>query len=202
MRRERPGKTEGPGARTDSLALCVRGPVRAHPRALDSQLDEDFRKTLGDDNFCVYDFNKPVEMPERHRHRYDCAVVDPPFITKECWSKYAETVAHVLRPGGKIILSTIQESAPWLKEMMDVEPTPFRCAPPCAALSSTATRARRCDPSAGPGDRSRCSILTVRAVRAAPRPSIPHLVYQYAMYTNFEPTKGLSEKNPEIPDDD
>ena len=34
------------------------------------------------------------------------------------------------------------------------------------------------------------------------RPSIPHLVYQYAMYTNFPPTKGLSEKNPEIPDDD
>lgn len=122
-------------------------------------LDEDFSKTLHDDNFCVYDFNKPVDMAERHKHRYDCVVVDPPFITKECWAKYAETVRHVLQPGGKIILSTIQESAIWLKEMLDVAPTPFR-------------------------------------------PSIPHLVYQYAMYTNYTPAAGLAEKNPEVPDDD
>ena len=43
-----------------------------------------------------------------------------------CLSFAQQTVAHVLRPGGKIILSTIQESAPWLKELMDVHPTPFR----------------------------------------------------------------------------
>mmetsp|Transcript_26756 Transcript_26756/g.58259 ORF Transcript_26756/g.58259 Transcript_26756/m.58259 type:complete len:189 (+) Transcript_26756:165-731(+) len=32
-------------------------------------------------------------------------------------------------------------------------------------------------------------------------PSIPHLVYQYCFYTNYS-SERLSEKNPEIPDDD
>eukprot|EP00959_Pyramimonas_sp_CCMP1952_P018878 399078-Pyramimonas_sp.AAC.1 len=32
-------------------------------------------------------------------------------------------------------------------------------------------------------------------------PSIPHLVYQYCFYINY-PSQRLSEKNPEIPDDD
>jgi hypothetical protein len=33
------------------------------------------------------------------------------------------------------------------------------------------------------------------------KPSIPHLIYQYNIFTNFPPT-ALAEKNPEIPDDD
>lgn len=34
------------------------------------------------------------------------------------------------------------------------------------------------------------------------KPSIPHLVYQYNFFLNFEPSAGLHEKNPEIPEDD
>jgi hypothetical protein len=30
-------------------------------------------------------------------------------------------------------------------------------------------------------------------------PSIPHLVYQYSVYTNY-PSERLDQKNPEIPD--
>ena len=37
---------------------------------------------------------------------------------------------------------------------------------------------------------------------AAFRPSIPNLVYQYNVYTNYATTGPLSHKNPEIPDDD
>ena len=33
------------------------------------------------------------------------------------------------------------------------------------------------------------------------QPSIPHLVYQYSLYTNYESDQ-LDEKNPEIPDFD
>ena len=35
------------------------------------------------------------------------------------------------------------------------------------------------------------------------KPSKPHLVYQYKLYTNFTPvTAALNELNPEIPEDD
>lgn len=33
------------------------------------------------------------------------------------------------------------------------------------------------------------------------KPSIPHLVYQYNIFTNFQP-KLLGERNPEVPEDD
>ncbi len=32
------------------------------------------------------------------------------------------------------------------------------------------------------------------------KPSIPHLIYQYNLFTNFQPTV-LAEQNPEIPDE-
>jgi EEF1A lysine methyltransferase 1 len=39
------------------------------------------------------------------------------------------------------------------------------------------------------------------AKRRAFRPSIPNLVYQYSLYSNYE-SEGLLQKNPEIPDFD
>ncbi len=37
------------------------------------------------------------------------------------------------------------------------------------------------------------------ASKRAFRPSIPNLVYQYSLYSNYE-SEGLNNKNPEIPD--
>ena len=42
-------------------------------------------------------------------------------------------------------------------------------------------------------------LLGVRPQRFLP--SIPHLVYQYALYTNYD-SERLAQRNPEIPDDD
>jgi hypothetical protein len=39
------------------------------------------------------------------------------------------------------------------------------------------------------------------ATRRKYRPSIPNLVYQYSLYSNYE-SEGLLNKNPEIPDFD
>ena len=38
------------------------------------------------------------------------------------------------------------------------------------------------------------------AKRRTFRPSIPNLVYQYSLYSNYD-SEGLASKNPEIPDD-
>mmetsp|Transcript_5055 Transcript_5055/g.6868 ORF Transcript_5055/g.6868 Transcript_5055/m.6868 type:complete len:189 (-) Transcript_5055:103-669(-) len=109
-------------------------------------------------NFVRYDFKEPLNVPANLHHTFDCVVIDPPFITREVWEKYAETARLLLTPEGKIICSTIQENAPMMKEVLDVNPTIFF-------------------------------------------PSIPHLVYQYCLYSNYESAR-LSAKNPEIPDDD
>mmetsp|Transcript_5880 Transcript_5880/g.10193 ORF Transcript_5880/g.10193 Transcript_5880/m.10193 type:complete len:190 (-) Transcript_5880:249-818(-) len=109
-------------------------------------------------NFVRYDFNQPTEFPAELHHTFDMVVIDPPFITREVWEKFTETTKVLLAPGGKILASTIQENAPMMKELLDVNPSVFF-------------------------------------------PSIPHLVYQYCFYVNYTSPR-LSEKNPEIPDDE
>lgn len=71
---------------------------------------------------------------------------------------WLQTTRLLLKEGGKVIASTIQENAAMMEEVLSVRPQRFL-------------------------------------------PSIPHLVYQYCMYCNYE-SERLSQKNPEIPDDD
>lgn len=112
------------------------------------------RKWEGERGYHFYDFNEPEAVPDHLRGTLALVVVDPPFIVREAWEKYAITIKALLAPEGKILLSTIAENAPMMAELLAVKPQRFR-------------------------------------------PSIPNLVYQYALYTNYE-SSGLAELNPEI----
>mmetsp|Transcript_25546 Transcript_25546/g.87511 ORF Transcript_25546/g.87511 Transcript_25546/m.87511 type:complete len:193 (-) Transcript_25546:562-1140(-) len=117
-------------------------------------LDEQWAKLP---TFVKYDFQKPEEnIPKEIYGTFDYVVIDPPFITRECWELFAKTAKLLLREGGKVLLSTVWENADMLKEVIGVE-------------------------------------------RRAFQPSIPHLVYQYSIYTNYE-TELMDQKNPEIPE--
>ena len=74
----------------------------------------------------MYDFNKPEEIPESEKGLYDFVVIDPPYITREVWEKYAEAVKIVLADGGKILLSTIDENEAMLQEVLNVRRVTFR----------------------------------------------------------------------------
>ncbi|KXZ47251.1 hypothetical protein GPECTOR_36g105 [Gonium pectorale] len=118
-----------------------------------------------DPHFVRYDFNAPDAIPRELHGKFDCVVIDPPFITREVWDKYAQAARLLLEPAGKVVATTVAENAALLAELLP----------------------------AGPGGEAVC---------AAPfRPSIPHLIYQYNLFTNFPP-KVLCESNPEIPPDD
>ena len=121
-----------------------------------------------DPNFVFYDFNKPDELPDNLLNTFDLAVVDPPFIVREVWEKYAISCKKLLKtgndsngkPNGKVILTTVNENYDMLKELY--------------------------------GD---------DLIMHAFMPSIPNLVYQYNLYTNYE-SEVFNNKNPEIPDFD
>ena len=51
-------------------------------------------------NFVMWDFNHPMSIPEHLWHAFDLVLIDPPFITSEVWSKYAEATFLLLMPGG------------------------------------------------------------------------------------------------------
>ena len=135
---------------TPSIYFSLPREARAACKVFD--LDAKWQKDPG---FVMYDFSKPEDIPAELHGSFAMAVVDPPFITHEVWAKYAEACRILLRPGGKLLLSTIQENADFLRQEMGVVPTAFW-------------------------------------------PSIPHLVYQYCFYVNYESGR-LSEPNPEIP---
>lgn len=90
-------------------------------------------------------------------HSFDICVIDPPFITREVWQKYAVTARLLLKEEGRLILSSIVENAAMLNELLGVFPVAFK-------------------------------------------PSIPHLIYQYNFYTNYD-AKILNQINPEICED-
>jgi EEF1A lysine methyltransferase 1 len=105
--------------------------------------------------FQLFDFHAPEDIPKALHHAFDGVLVDPPFITEAVWRKYAQAVQLLLKPGGKIICTTIAENAALLQSLFGVTSAQFK-------------------------------------------PSIPNLVYQYDLYTNFRPTV-LAQVNPEVP---
>lgn len=60
------------------------------------------------DHFVPFDFHKPQDVPSELAGTFDFVIVDPPFITREVWELYAETIKLLLRSKeSKILLTTI-----------------------------------------------------------------------------------------------
>lgn len=74
-----------------------------------------------------YDFNKADELPSDLHHSFDLVVIDPPFITREVWEKYAEAAKLLLKEeGGHALLSTIDENEANIKELIGADRKAFR----------------------------------------------------------------------------
>jgi hypothetical protein len=114
------------------------------------------KKWDNDRGFVFYDFNSPEVVPADLLGSCDMVVIDPPFITRDVWEKYAISAKLLLKKEtGQIIGTTVYENAAMLAELLEgVKPTNFL-------------------------------------------PSIPNLVYQYNLYTNYESVV-FDKKNPEI----
>ncbi len=124
-------------------------------------LDPRFEKDPG---FVVYDFKKPENIPKELHNTFDYVVIDPPFITEEVLTAYAEAAKLLLikstakkgePPSGKLMISTLVENAKIVEKTMGGKACKFQ-------------------------------------------PSIPKLVYQYNLYTNY-PSSHLNDYNPEVP---
>ncbi|KAJ3064643.1 hypothetical protein HDU98_011962, partial [Podochytrium sp. JEL0797] len=68
----------------------------------------DTRFSVFNTSFIHYDFNHPTTFasPELLHHQFDTLVVDPPFLSDECWTKTAETVRWLAKEGCKVIVCT------------------------------------------------------------------------------------------------
>jgi EEF1A lysine methyltransferase 1 len=74
-----------------------------------------------------YDFNKADELSKDLHGYFDMVVIDPPFITREVWEKYAECAKMILKPtGGMYLISTIDENEAMIKELTGCDRQTFR----------------------------------------------------------------------------
>lgn len=72
-------------------------------------------------NFRFFDFDQKISSADLF-HSFDCAVVDPPFITKDVWSKYVDAIKTLLvASGGRVILSTVGENEAFLRQELGNE---------------------------------------------------------------------------------
>jgi len=62
----------------------------------------DIDETFGtkDKNFVYFDFNKWETLDESLHGAFDMVVIDPPFITREVWEKYADCGKLLLKKDG------------------------------------------------------------------------------------------------------
>jgi hypothetical protein len=116
-------------------------------------------------NGVKFDYNEFSEVAKEYENIFDFIVIDPPFITEQVWSKYADFAKVISKksdkneecaPIAKILASSIAENKNMLKSLLDLDIKPYQ-------------------------------------------PSIPHLVYQYNFYSNYEDEE-LQTLNTEIID--
>ncbi|XP_057388931.1 EEF1A lysine methyltransferase 1 isoform X2 [Balaenoptera acutorostrata] len=65
----------------------------------------DHRFAIYGEEFIFYDYNNPVDLPEKiAAHSFDIVIADPPYLSEECLRKTSETIKYLTR--GKILLCT------------------------------------------------------------------------------------------------
>ena len=53
-------------------------------------------------------------------------VIDPPYVTEDVWSQYSVAIDFLLKSGGRLILSTLDENAGFIKSMTGCTTIKFR----------------------------------------------------------------------------
>ncbi|XP_008690343.1 EEF1A lysine methyltransferase 1 isoform X1 [Ursus maritimus] len=65
----------------------------------------DKRFAIYGEEFIFYDYNNPLDLPEKiAAHSFDIVIADPPYLSKECLGKMSETIKYLTQ--GKILLCT------------------------------------------------------------------------------------------------
>nr|CAG4644161.1 EOG090X0ABW [Lepidurus arcticus] len=84
-------------------------------------LEFDTRFAAYGEDFVLYDFSSPLDLPREFRSSFDLVVADPPFLSEECLTKSAVTVRYLTK--GPIILCTGAVMTELAKRLLSVRPS-------------------------------------------------------------------------------
>ncbi|XP_002265324.2 uncharacterized protein LOC100252975 [Vitis vinifera] len=120
---------------SDSLVrvACVACPtLYAYLKKIDPNvslqlLEYDKRFEQYGSDFTFYDYNQPEELPPELKHAFQVVVADPPYLSKECLEKVAQTISFLARPGESfLLLLTGEVQRERAAELLGMHPCCFR----------------------------------------------------------------------------
>ncbi|EXC03815.1 hypothetical protein L484_012428 [Morus notabilis] len=78
-------------------------------------------------DFTFYDYNQPEELPLELKHAFHVVVADPPYLSKECLEKVAQTISFLARSSGSyLLLLTGEVQRERAAELLGLHPCGFR----------------------------------------------------------------------------
>ncbi|GAV86126.1 N6-adenineMlase domain-containing protein [Cephalotus follicularis] len=78
-------------------------------------------------DYTFYDYNQPEELPLDLKHAFQIVVADPPYLSKECLEKVAQTTSFLARSGECYLLlltGAVQKDS--AAELLGLRPCGFR----------------------------------------------------------------------------
>lgn len=77
--------------------------------------------------FTFYDYSQPEELPSSLKHAYRIVVADPPYLSRECLDKVAQTISFLVQPGEPyLLLLTGEVQKNRATELLGLHPCGFR----------------------------------------------------------------------------
>jgi len=137
------------------------------------------------EGYVFYNYKEPEKIPEEHWHKFDFVVIDPPSVRDDVLALYARA-ARILLPKAE---QTNTCQLCWFGRQ---KPKPIGVKPPSSKILISSLA----------GDsHSKLMHSLFGAKPCVFLPTIPNLIYQYHLYTNYDSVR-LSQPNPDQPEPD
>ncbi|CAI8602309.1 unnamed protein product [Vicia faba] len=94
----------------DSRVACIACPTlyaylkKMDPNVSVQLLEYDKRFEQYGSDYTFYDYNHPEDLLSDLKHSYKVIIADPPYLSKECLEKIAETISFLRQPGESFLL--------------------------------------------------------------------------------------------------
>ncbi|KAJ7971383.1 Protein-lysine N-methyltransferase [Quillaja saponaria] len=117
----------------NSRIACIACPTlfaylkRINPNVSVQLLEYDKRFEQYGSDYTFYDYNHPEDLPSELKHAYKVVVADPPYLSKECLEKVAQTISFLAQPrDSRLLLLTGEVQKDKAAELLGLHPCGFR----------------------------------------------------------------------------
>ncbi|CAM8985322.1 unnamed protein product [Rhodiola kirilowii] len=117
----------------DVRVACIACPTlyaylkKLYPAASVQLLEYDKRFEQYGCDFTFYDYNQPNDLPSALQHSCKIVVADPPYLSRECLEKVAQTISFLAHPNDSyVLLLTGEVQRDRAAELLGLRPCVFR----------------------------------------------------------------------------